>query len=276
MARRRNQQVYPIPVRHRSLVERLACKFKRLPGRCNVCGRYSRFKIGSENLRESVHCSRCGSSNRQRQLAARLCHYLSLVLDRRVHDLASVPRSGCPRIYNTEAQGAIHEQLRGCAGYYCSEYFGPEHDSGSGVDGVRHEDLERLSLPDASFDLVLSSDVFEHIPHPYKAHEEVRRVLKPGGRHIFTVPFAYGGFRDIRFAELGEDGQIVHLREPEYHGDPLRPEGVLVFTVFSLEMLCRLDEIGFRTVLHELYSPWHGILGAGTLLFEAIRVPHSG
>ena len=46
-----------------------------------------------------------------------------------------------------------------------------------------------LSYDDASIDLILSSDVFEHVPDPYRAHAEVHRVLRPGGHHVFTVPF---------------------------------------------------------------------------------------
>ena len=36
-------------------------------------------------------------------------------------------------------------------------------------------------IPDESIDLVISSDVFEHIAHPWLAAAEIRRILKPGG-----------------------------------------------------------------------------------------------
>jgi hypothetical protein len=32
--------------------------------------------------------------------------------------------------------------------------------------------------------------VFEHIPRPYQAHAELLRILRPGGTHVFTAPFA--------------------------------------------------------------------------------------
>ncbi len=45
-------------------------------------------------------------------------------------------------------------------------------------------DAERLEFPDESFDTVLSSFVFCTVPNPERAMEEIRRVLKPGGRVI--------------------------------------------------------------------------------------------
>ncbi len=45
-----------------------------------------------------------------------------------------------------------------------------------------------LPVRDASVDAVLALDVFEHIPDDDKAAAEVRRVLKPGGALVATVP----------------------------------------------------------------------------------------
>ncbi len=48
--------------------------------------------------------------------------------------------------------------------------------------------LPSLPFADDSFDAVLSMDVFEHIEADIDAMKEVRRVLRPGGRLITTVP----------------------------------------------------------------------------------------
>jgi len=50
------------------------------------------------------------------------------------------------------------------------------------VDGVR------LPFADASFDVVLSFDVFEHIPDSDAHLAEVRRVLRPGGHYLMQTP----------------------------------------------------------------------------------------
>jgi hypothetical protein len=46
-----------------------------------------------------------------------------------------------------------------------------------------------------------------------------------------------------------------------------------VFTIFGLEMLVRLRELGFVTVLYELYAPTRGIVGENAIVFEAVKQP---
>jgi SAM-dependent methyltransferase len=50
-------------------------------------------------------------------------------------------------------------------------------------------DLERLPFPDAGFDVVLCTETLEHVARPREVLVELRRVLKPGGRVVLTVPF---------------------------------------------------------------------------------------
>jgi SAM-dependent methyltransferase len=47
---------------------------------------------------------------------------------------------------------------------------------------------EALDFPDGSFDFVLSCDVLEHLEDDGRALAEIRRVLRPGGYGIITVP----------------------------------------------------------------------------------------
>jgi SAM-dependent methyltransferase len=49
-------------------------------------------------------------------------------------------------------------------------------------------DIYRLPFPDHSFDVVIASEILEHIPRDGDAIAEVVRVLKPGGRLAVTVP----------------------------------------------------------------------------------------
>ena len=88
--------------------------------------------------------------------------------------------------------------------------------------GLRHEDVERLSFAGASFDLVVSNDVLEHVAEPAAALGELYRVLRPGGELIFSVPFWIDREATVRRAERA-GGEVRHLLPPAYHGDPLRP-----------------------------------------------------
>jgi len=49
-------------------------------------------------------------------------------------------------------------------------------------------DLLSLPFPDASFDVVMASEVLEHIPDDERAMAEIARVVRPGGRVAVTVP----------------------------------------------------------------------------------------
>ena len=51
-------------------------------------------------------------------------------------------------------------------------------------------DITSIPEPDASFDAILCSEVFEHLTDPLQALDEFRRLLKPGGKIIFTAPFS--------------------------------------------------------------------------------------
>lgn len=64
---------------------------------------------------------------------------------------------------------------------------------------------QQLSCPDHTFDIVLSFDVFEHIPEIDRHLEEVRRVLKPGGSYLFQTPNKYSNilFETLKSRSLG-------------------------------------------------------------------------
>lgn len=53
---------------------------------------------------------------------------------------------------------------------------------------ITHVTGVTLPLPDASVDVVVSFDVFEHIPDSDAHLREVRRVLRPGGWYLLQTP----------------------------------------------------------------------------------------
>lgn len=256
-------RLYPPPGHVVSPVEVATLAGKHLSGICTICGAVGKFDPFNENLRESGACRQCRSSNRQRQIAWMLRRELGLATSGPLRIPDGV------HVYNTEANGALHEALKAHPQYQCSEYWSDKAELGEVVDSTRNEDLQARCFTSASFDVVPSSDVLEHMPRPCQTHAEIYRVPKPGGRDIFTVPYGEAMIRDNVRASL-VDGKLVYHHEALYHGDPVRPcEGVLVWTIFGLEMLVRLNEIGFETEIWRLQEPAAGIIGPGADVFVA-------
>lgn len=52
-------------------------------------------------------------------------------------------------------------------------------------------DGRRIPFPDANFDSVFCSEVFEHVFNLPEVLAELHRVIKPGGKMLITVPFCW-------------------------------------------------------------------------------------
>jgi SAM-dependent methyltransferase len=81
-------------------------------------------------------------------------------------------------------------------------------------------DSEPLPFPPSSFDVVVCTEVLEHLRFPDQALAEIRRVLRPDGRLVGSVPNATRLRNRWRFlcGELHEDP--THLRQ--YSPDTIR------------------------------------------------------
>ncbi len=60
--------------------------------------------------------------------------------------------------------------------------------SNTRVKEVSVQNGERTSYPNGMFDVVVCSEVLEHVPHPQKVIQEMMRVAKPNGKLIMTFP----------------------------------------------------------------------------------------
>ncbi len=214
-------------------------------GTCAVCGATASFSPirPGYSLRET-RCSSCRAARRSRDLARTLARLaagpkaclLSLAL----------PAMAGLRLYEAQAAGPLHDRLATLPGYVCSEYIPEEAEPGRvSVRGVRCEDLERLSFEGGSFDYVITQDVLEHVFDPWRAFDEIWRVLAPGGRHVFTVPIHEGHSTTTR-VRVAPDGPQM-LLPPVHHGDPVRQGGSLVVTDFGEDLIDLLDQRGQPT-----------------------------
>ena len=161
------------------------------------------------------------------------------------------PSLGSLRVCELSAQGAIASFVQDNAkSVALSEYYEGVL-PGSLHGNVRCEDVQRLTYPADTFDLVTHTEVLEHVPNDRLAFRELLRVLRPGGRTIFTVP-VHGGDKTLERARL-ENGHIQYLQEAVYHTDPLRAEGILAYRDYGRDILGRLMDAGF--VNAHFYQP---------------------
>ena len=180
------------------------------------------------------------------------------------------PDSRIGDIFPDWRQMAIHESSPGgpasaklaneCVRCLQTHWF-PDVPPGSVKNGYRSEDLEHQSFPDASFDLVITQDVFEHVLDPASAFTEVARTLKHGGAHVFTVPWYHWKQTFVR-AQRASDGTVHHLAEPDYHGNPIDSNGSLVVTEWGMD-LCDFVYLcsGLTTTVVQIHDRRQGIAG---------------
>ena len=165
------------------------------------------------------------------------------------------------RLYATEAVTELALLLRGMFPRFLGSEFALDDRARCDLFPVQHQDLTELSLPSDSFDIVTTNEVLEHVPDLDAALHQIARVLKPGGVHIGTHPFLFTQVDgDVRSRLI--DGSVIHLKEPEYHGNPVDPEGgSLVFETPGWNILARARAVGFSDAhMRFVASETHGFL----------------
>lgn len=132
-------------------------------------------------------------------------------------------------------------------------------------------DGHKLPFRDESFDVVVSFDVIEHIPDVDEHFQEVRRVLKKGGRYIYQTPNKL----------INIPWEIVNSRSmtawKEYHCSLHTFEGLLNrmyknnFHVDSITKRSLMTEYNQEKIVKKI-----GVLGIALIkLFEKVPVRYS-
>jgi len=246
-----------------------------LPGYCTLCGAETSFGFrtvasgGAPNWREELVCSSCG-------LISRVRSGFSLLID-------LIGGDSTFRVYVTEQASRAYVWLKRrypdtFGSEFCEEpskirrmiaYLAGL--SGGERDSIRHEDVRALSMQTGSLDAVACFEVLEHVFEYRTALAEFARVLRPGGVLVVTVPFVVTAPESILRATIDQGGNVRHLLEPEYHGDPINGEGVLCFHHFGWDLLDAVRAAGFADVgLVDCWAPQLGFMGF-TGLFVARR-----
>ena len=115
------------------------------------------------------------------------------------------------------------------------------------IDASVHPDIvadahDLHMIKDASFDVVLSTEMLEHLHNPFKGIEEIARVLKPGGKLILTTRFIFPLHETphdyFRFTKYG----LRKLLEPHFDHLHIEEEASTIETLAVL-----LQRIGFQS-----------------------------
>jgi methionine biosynthesis protein MetW len=79
---------------------------------------------------------------------------------------------------------------------------------------TRWADLDQpLDFADASFDVIVAGELLEHLRDPERLLAEIRRVLRPGGTFVASVPNAYRLKGRLRFlAGRAPESDPTHLQ----------------------------------------------------------------
>jgi SAM-dependent methyltransferase len=216
-------------------------------GYCPCCDKNTVFRATDSWLRDNFLCSNCLSIPRERAFMLTVEKYYPNWNELNIHE--SSP----------ENRGASLKIQKFSSSYTATQFFCNEN-RGSIINGFRNEDLENQTFDDASFDLVITQDVFEHVYNPGKAFKEIARTLKKGGAHIFTTPLVNKFAPSEVWATLGENGKPIFLKEPEYHGNPINAEGSPVTMHWGYDIIDFIKKhSGLETTIEYIDNLKYGI-----------------
>ena len=263
----------PRQVRHRLTRENLTAwrRFRRITILCNICGHRGpllhempnmeilrRHRIGP--LRETLRCRSCNSKMRDRTVAAGLLDVMAERFGVEVETILELaPRLPAEvRVLDTDANGRIGRLLEQHPGCVLS-LFQPEHPNGATLPGgALNVDLERMPFPDRRFDVIITTEVMEHVRYLETAHREIARCLSDGGTYLFTVPYDASLEQTWQLIDPQTDQELVH--PPHMHGDPgLRDEGIKSYRVFGQDIITEMRGAGLNCSFVPMERPENGI-----------------
>ena len=201
---------------------------------CTVCGHAGYLRREEQSIRETYRCGGCGASLRYREQARLILNHFSREGSERLADLAAESEFQNLKIYEPGLIGPFRKFFQKLPHYHTS-YFWDDVEPGESREGVQCQDLMHLTFEDDSFDLVLSSDIFEHVRKPFAGFQEVNRVLKPGGFHIFSIPPMHPMRPKTVFRVDTSGPEDVFVLPKHYHSAPKGGKS-LVYTDFGEDM----------------------------------------
>lgn len=106
-------------------------------------------------------------------------------------------------------------------------------------------DISQIPISSNSFDVVLCSEVLEHVPDPVDALREIVRVLKPSGKLIITAPFcSLTHFAPYHYSTgFSRYWYEYHLNQHGCRIEAIQPNGgwfdLLAQEIFRVHAVCK-------------------------------------
>jgi SAM-dependent methyltransferase len=175
------------------------------------------------NINEGLHCHHCKATVRSMVLADAFCDAVGS--PDTLQCVSREQRFDQLKILEINEAGHLSLYLKLLAGHQLLSW--PDID------------INAIEFDDDTFDIVIHSEVLEHVENPVHALSECRRVLKPGGSVVFTIPVVVGRLSRSR-AGL----------PASYHGYPPQTdkEEYRVQTEFGSDMWETVMKAGFQNV----------------------------
>jgi SAM-dependent methyltransferase len=155
-----------------------------------------------------------------------LCDWLGLGVGHRVLEVACGTGGVAARIAETRGAAVVGTDLNALAIEAARNRPAPKSSDGR-TEFMTSDADEPMPFPDGSFDFVLCNDAVNHLRNRREVFREWSRVLRPGGKCLFTDPVVLTGL--VSNAELAARSSIgffvfsapganeLHLHEAGFH-----------------------------------------------------------
>ncbi len=171
------------------------------------------------NVQQGTCCTACGSNVRSIALAQAILRHVHGTST--LNDWVQAESSRTCKLLEINEAGGLTSMLTKLPGHRL----------------VRYPEFDMMALPfeSGSFDLVVHSDTLEHVPDARQGLRECRRLIRPGGACIFTVPVVMGRLTRDR----------AGLPRSVHGSEGCNDSSLTVHTEFGADVWCQILESGF-------------------------------
>jgi len=174
------------------------------------------------NRQQGQCCLQCGSNLRSRTLAGAINECFSW--PGTLRDLVNQPNTSQVRLLEINEAGNLSYYLHRFRKYEFASY--PD------------VDMQRMDLPSDIYDIVVHSDTLEHIPNPVLGLQECRRILRPKGRMLMTIPIV-----PTRLTRRRDNMPL------SYHGNPAeKSSDFIVCTEYGADFYIDMVAAGWKNI----------------------------